>query len=148
MKKSTTIYNAAIMSRSRFLVESFNDEDRFTAITNMYVNHNYPGLRGFYYHIPNESESTRHHVKGRFTQSDLDRIRQAAKGVLPGVPDFCFMLPYVWYLELKMPNGTLSQAQTKLHKAWGEKKIVIHTAFNAMQVCSVMDGMIGKPLYP
>lgn len=138
----------AILTKSSYLIQTFTSEDRFTAVTNMYVSHNYQELRGFYFHIPNESQKGQHRVKGVFGAGDRERIEQAAKGVLPGVPDFCFMLPYVWYLELKVLDNGLSPAQKTLHPRWKDRGIVIHVAWTPSQVCKALEGMVGMPTYP
>lgn len=135
-----------MITTSSYINQVFKTEDHFTAVTNTWINHNYEKLRRYYYHIPNESESTRHHIKGVFTASDKWRIDQQSKGVLRGVPDFCFVWPYHWYLELKLPGGKLSPAQVSLHTHWKDKHIVIHTAYDARQVVDIMTGMIGEPL--
>lgn len=138
-----------ILTRHNYTRQTFTSEDHFTAVTNMYISHNYAGLRGFYFHIPNESQANQHRRKGSgMTAGDMERIKQASKGVLPGVPDFCFMLPYVWYMELKMKEGRLSESQKSLHKRWLDKSIVIHVAWCAIDVCAIMEGVCGLPQYP
>lgn len=139
---------ATILTRSIYTRQVFNSEDHFTAVTNMYISHNYHALRGYYYHIPNESQKGQHHKRGVYNSGDKHRIEQAAKGVLPGVPDFCFMLPYVWYMELKMKSGVLSESQRTLFPKWQDRGIVIHVAWSAIDVCSIMEGVCGLPTYP
>lgn len=129
--------NRSILTRARFLALTFQREDRFTASTNMYISHNYPQLNKLYFHIPNESAT-----------SDLMRLKLYAMGVLPGVPDFCFMEPYVWYLELKLPGKSLSTSQIQLHKIWGGRRIVIHTAWTPKEVCKLLEEIFGAPRYP
>lgn len=136
-----------IITTSAFIAMTFKSEDHFTSVTNMYISHNYEVLRRLYYHIPNESEDGSHHVRGTFTKHDAYRIKQYSKGVLPGVPDFCFMHPYHWYMELKLPNGKLSPAQQSLFAFWKDKRIIIHVCYDSKQVVDVMIGMIGKPMY-
>lgn len=134
-----------MITTNQYIIQVFKTEDHFTATTNTWINHNYESLRRYYYHIPNESESSRHHVKGIFNSADQHRMKLYAMGVLPGVPDFCFVWPYHWYMELKLPNGFLSPAQKSLHAHWKDKHIIIHTAYNPIQVVDIMTGMIGKP---
>jgi hypothetical protein len=117
------------MTKSTYTDKIFTNEDVFTAATHRYINANYPALRHFYYHIPNESAT-----------NDLMRIKMAAMGVLPGVPDFCFLKPAPgWYLELKVFRGRLSDKQGNLHQLWEKNGIKVHTAYNAKEVCLILE---------
>ena len=106
------------MTKEQFLNKSYSNEDVFTAAVHTYINHNYPELRGFYFHVANESATNK-----------LIRIKLHSMGLLSGVPDFCFIYPKLWFLELKMPNGKLSDKQKKLHELWKSKGIIVETAY-------------------
>jgi hypothetical protein len=67
------------------------------------------------------------------------RMQLAAMGVLAGVPDFCFLLPNLWFLELKMPNNQLSLKQKSLHDLWLSEGIAVETAWSAKEVCVLLD---------
>src|SRR5436189_289772 len=43
-----------------------------------------------------------------------------AAGLVPGVPDMCFVLPSekVFWIEFKFASGTLSQSQKNIHDNW------------------------------
>lgn len=116
------------MTEQQFLAGIYKNEDQFTAATHRYINANYPHLRHFYFHIPNESAT-----------NDAMRIKLSAMGVLAGVMDFRFELPLPgWYLELKMPNGTLSPKQKALHQLWANAGIIIETAYSAQEVLEIL----------
>lgn len=125
-----------IMTEGRFLSlhGTFRTEDQFQAAFNMYVSHNYESLRHFYFHIPNEQ-------KGGIK----DVMRDRALGVLPGVPDFYFLKPLKWWLELKLPDGKLSQKQKDLHLLWGLNGEKIYTVWNPLQAVSILKSVVGVP---
>ena len=116
------------MTKEKFLSRTPKNENQFTADTFMYINNNYPKLRGMFFHVPNESAT-----------SDLMRVKLASMGVLPGVPDFCFLLPYEWWMELKIPGGSLSPAQNKLHERWKSYGKIVTIAWTAIDVISLCD---------
>ena len=116
------------MTKEQFLTTIYQNEDQFTAATYRYINANYPHLRHFFFHIPNESAT-----------NDVIRLKLHAMGVLTGVHDFRFELPSPgWYLELKMPNGTISPKQKALNQLWATKGIIIETAYNAQEVLDIL----------
>ena len=116
------------MTKQEFITTIYANENQFTAAVHSYINHNYPTMRKFYFHIPNET------VGGM----KIVMLRKAM-GTLNGAPDFEFLLPYRWYLELKMPNGSLSPEQKKLHQLWKSKGIIIETAYNADDVINFLE---------
>ena len=120
------------MTKQEFLLKPYANEDQLTAQVYMYINNNYPAIRGTFYHIANESAT-----------SDAMRLKLSSMGVLAGVPDFCFNLPVLWYLELKMPNGCLSPAQKKLHERWAAAGIPVETAYNKQQIINAIEKYIG-----
>jgi len=97
----------------------FATEKQFQAAAFKCLNNEFPAYRGLVHHIPNES-----------TVSAIERMNNAAYGVIPGVPDLS--LPYhgrCWYSELKICTekqlaaikaGTLQAATflSKAQKAW------------------------------
>lgn len=111
----------------------FKNEADFQIATNRFINANFPELRHFYFHIPNESAT-----------SDLMRLKLHSMGILPGVPDFCFLLPHTWFLELKLPNGKLSEKQLSLHSLWKSKNIPVFTAFNQIDVIKILHNCTNK----
>jgi len=119
------------MTADQYLSTTYANEDQFTAATFRYINANYPAVRHLFFHIPNEQST-----------SDLMRMKMAGMGVLPGVPDFLFLRPVPWGLELKMPNGVLSTRQKALHALWIQNGIAVHTAWNAQQVLEVLEKML------
>ncbi len=95
------------MTKNDFLKAIPQSEDEFQIMSNRYINANYPDLRHFYFHVPNESAT-----------SDKMRMKLSAKGVLSGVPDFIFLKPKTWAIELKTPKGSISPKQKSLHDLW------------------------------
>lgn len=116
------------MTKQEFLSISAPNEDVFTAQTHRYINNNYPALRGFYMHIANESATN-------------VQIRQKliAMGLLAGAPDFLFLKPYTWFLELKMPYGVISPKQKALHEKWKSEGIVVEVAYNKTDVIEIIE---------
>jgi hypothetical protein len=127
---------AKIMTCETYLGLTFDNEDRFTADTNMFISHNYESLRGYYFHIPNES----------FT-NNVYRMKLYAMGVLPGAPDFEFLKPYTWFIELKLPGKTLTPAQEEFHKRMESIKIPVYTAWYPIDVYSLLFNIMGEPKY-
>jgi hypothetical protein len=116
------------MTRQEFLSKPAPNEDVLTADTHLFLNNNYPQLRGFYFHIPNESATNK-----------MMRIKLFSMGILPGVPDIMFLKPYTWLLELKMPNGTLSPKQKALHQKWKNEGIIVETAYSKEQIIAALE---------
>ena len=119
------------MTKEQFLAFIPQSEDQFQAATNQFINHNYPKMRHFYFHVPNESAT-----------SDLMRLKLYSMGVLPGVPDFIFLKPYTWTIELKMPNGTVSPKQKALHELWqtycSVKTFICRTPGEVISILDIM----------
>lgn len=116
------------MTKQEFLSKPAPNEDVLTADAHMFINNNYPELRGFYLHIPNESATNK-----------MMRIKLFSMGLLPGAPDFMFLKPYTWLLELKMPNGTLSPKQKELHKKWKNEGIIVETAYSKEEIIAALE---------
>lgn len=123
-------YNAnnTIMTHHQYTTTTYTSEFQFTAATFRYINANYPQLRHLFFHIPNEQAT-----------SDLMRMQQRGMGVLPGVPDFLFVWPTLWGLELKHGNGRLSPKQETLHLLWKEREIPVEVAWTAEEVCLLLN---------
>jgi len=121
------------MTKQQFLTTIYANEDQFTAATHKYINHNYPALRGFYFHVANESAT-----------SMAMRLKLSALGLLAGVPDFLFVYPKFWALELKMPNGKLSDKQKYLHNHWASVGITVEVCYNAEQVITALERALTK----
>jgi hypothetical protein len=115
------------MTKEEYSLMVFKSEDQFTAATHKYINHNYPALRGFYFHVANESAT-----------GMAMRLKLHSMGVLSGVMDFLFVYPFFWGLELKMPNGKLSDKQKHLHNHWASVGITVVTAYSAEDVIKAL----------
>jgi len=116
------------MTKEQYLSHNYLSEDQFTIATNRFINANYPELRHFYFHVPNESNT-----------NAATRIKLFNTGVLAGVPDFCFILPYLWFIELKMLNGAISTKQKQLHKLWKDNGIIVEVCRTAQEVVDVLN---------
>lgn len=148
-----------ILNKEKYLAAKYQNEDQFTAGTYMYISQNYQQLRNFFFHIANERTE------------GFERIKQAAKGVLNGVPDFRFepihqkgeietiqydrkvvcrwepVLVPGWYLELKQPGGVLSESQKRLFPKWIMNGIDIEIAHSPALVCAQLEKRYGLPAY-
>lgn len=116
------------MTKHEYLSATFKSEDEFTIATHRFINANYPELRHFYFHVANESAT-----------SLAMRVKLSNMGVLAGVPDFVFILPKTWFMELKMPNGAISPKQKKLHELWRSKGIIIEIARSSKEVVDILE---------
>jgi hypothetical protein len=119
------------MRKDQYL-KTYTNEASFTIATNRYINANYPHLRKFYFHIPNESAT-----------NAIIRIKLFNMGVLPGVPDFIFLKPQMWFMELKMPKGILSFKQKLLHEIWASNGVEIEICRTAEEVVETMAKQCG-----
>lgn len=119
------------MTSQQYLTTIYTSEDAFTAATHTFINHNYPELRRLYFHVPNESATNM-----------AMRLKLHSCGVLAGVPDFCFIYPSLWFLELKIKSGRLSEKQVELHKLWRSKGIIVEVAFTPQQVIDAIENNI------
>ena len=126
---------SSIMTREKFVGLTFNTEDQFSSAVNMYVSHNYESLRHFYFHIANENKD------------EVSRRKGFSMGVLAGVPDFLFLKPKHWWLELKMRDGRLSEAQKKLHPIWKQYGEHIEVAYSPHEVAEILGLIIGPPKF-
>lgn len=115
------------MTKSEYIAYIPANEDQFQAATYKYINNNYPQLRGYFFHVPNESAS-----------SDLMRIKLASMGVIPGIPDIVCVNP-IFAIELKMPNGTQSPKQKRIEQLWSAKGIPFAVCWNANDVCFFLE---------
>lgn len=116
------------MTKEKFINTVYGSEDAFTIATHRYINANYPQLRHMYFHVPNESATNK-----------ITRIKLWNMGVLAGVPDFIFVFPYLWCMELKLPNGTISPKQRALHELWRSKGITVEVCRTAAEVVQLLN---------
>jgi hypothetical protein len=112
------------MTTSKYNSLQFVNESQFQAATFQYINNNYKELRGFFFHPPNENQH-----------------RLISMGILPGIPDFVFIKPKMWAMELKHGKGRLSEAQIKLHAKWAENNIRTFVVYNQSQVIQALNEM-------
>lgn len=94
------------MTKDKFLSCVFKNEDQFSAATYQYINFNYPLLRRYIFHVPNEG-----------ARSKIEATKLQAMGVIAGIPDYICVKP-LFALELKMPNGKLSPKQKEIQGLW------------------------------
>lgn len=100
----------------------YETEDQLQAAAIMFISQQYPQLRGKVFHPknenfipPNEGESKEKHQER--VMRTIARFK--ALGLLPGVPDICIRYRGVfWAIELKLPNGRVSEEQEGLHDVW------------------------------
>jgi hypothetical protein len=116
------------MTQQQFLSKPAPNEDVLTADVHRYINNNYPQLRGFYLHIPNESAT-----------NAIIRMKLVAMGILPGAPDFLFLKPYTWFLELKTERGSLSPRQKALHEKWKSEGVIVETAYSKEEIIKALE---------
>lgn len=116
-------------------LRDYANEEAFTVATNRFINANYPAIRHFYFHVPNESAT-----------NPLRRIILFNMGVLAGVPDFCFILPQLWFMELKIQNGMLTKKQKALHELWKSKGIEVMVCNSAQSVLKTLIEKYGNPI--
>ena len=113
------------MTQSQYISLKFVNESQFQAATFRYINNNYPELRGYFFHVPNENQH-----------------KLTSLGVLSGVPDLIFIKPTIWAMELKHGKGRLSEAQIKLHEKWKTINISIFVVYNQEDVINSLNSML------
>lgn len=119
------------MTKEQFLSKSYKSEDKFTQDTYMYVNNNYPQSRGFFFHVPNEGMNM------------MERIKKAAMGVVPGIPDMVCMHP-VFGMELKLPGKKQSEKQVKIQSRWDKSGVPYHLCDTPEKVVEVIEYYFGE----
>jgi hypothetical protein len=112
------------MTKEQFLTIDYKNEDQFQAFVYTFINHNYPILRKFIFHVPNGG-----HRNAR------EGMKLKSMGVLPGCPDLICIKP-LFALELKMPKGVQSPAQKQIQDLWGD---IYHIAYSPKEVIDILD---------
>jgi hypothetical protein len=112
------------MTKEQFLTIDYKNEDQFQALVFTFINHNYPILRKFIFHVPNGG-----HRNAR------EGMKLKSMGVLPGCPDLICIKP-LFALELKMPKGVQSPAQKQIQDLWGD---IYHIAYSPKEVIDILD---------
>jgi hypothetical protein len=118
------------MTKEQYINKKYSNEDQFTANTHRYINHNYPQLRNFYFHVPNENSAGEKMI-----------LKLYFLGTLAGVPDLIFIKPIFWCMELKMPKGVVSEKQKKLHSLWRSINVPIFVCYSPIEVCNALDSI-------
>lgn len=92
-------------------------EDRIQAEIVKWWQATYPARRADLFHVPNEAKRT-----------PQEAGRMAALGLMPGVPDLIVHVGFNHFvpIEVKAPNGRLSEAQKNMANVWGDRGTVIH----------------------
>lgn len=116
------------MTKEQFLASNYKNEDQFQALVYIFINHNYPILRKFIFHVPNGGD-----------RNAREGMKLKSMGVLPGCPDLVCVKP-LFALELKMPKGTQSPAQKQIQELWGS---MYYIAYSAKEVIDIIDKIVG-----
>lgn len=67
------------------------------------------------------------HVPNGGSRNAIEGMQLKASGVVPGIPDLLWLYNgYLNAFELKTLNGTISEAQNKVHEAWLAQGIRVH----------------------
>jgi hypothetical protein len=106
--------------------KTFETEDQFQVASNLLISQEFPRLRGKYWHTENEKWIRRIAIETKDgwrveTDEELknrqmrEGNRSKAKGMVSGIMDWLFVHNGVMFkLELKLPNGKLSDTQKDL----------------------------------
>lgn len=114
------------MTKDQYITKIYMNEDQFQAATYMYINNNYPLLRGLIFHVPNEGAKSKH-----------EGAKLKSMGVIAGVPDLICVSP-LFAIELKMPSGRLSPQQKDLHNNW-RSSMPIFTCYSPIEVINALN---------
>lgn len=107
----------------------FATEDQFSSEFHKQVRNTWPATWRLMFHTPNEGK-----------KSIGEAMKLKAMGVIAGVPDHILLWKLRMYcFELKLPNGTVSQAQKDLHKAWTAQGATIFICYDIQSAISAMD---------
>lgn len=120
------------MNREEILCVKYQNEDQMSAYFYQYVNEHYPESRGVFFHVPNGG-----------SRNAKEGAKFKAMGTVAGVPDYVCLSP-LFCVELKMPNGTLSQIQKKLHPIIQSKGVKLYTAYTMQQAIEAIEAEFGK----
>ena len=94
------------MTKQEYLSCVFENEDQFASKTYQYINFNYPMLRRYIFHIPNEG-----------ARSKREAAKLQAMGLIAGIPDYICVKP-LFAIELKYGKNTLSPKQKEIKELW------------------------------
>jgi hypothetical protein len=107
----------------QFATEAAMGSAFYTWAHNIYLH-----LHGLLFHVPNEIPR----AKGETKTDHMRRIQHLkAQGLVSGVPDYVYMgepakNKPAMLIELKLPNGTVSPEQKRLHSAYQAAGLEIH----------------------
>lgn len=116
------------MTKHEYLSCVFENEDQFSAKTYQYINFNYPMLRRFIFHVPNEG-----------AKSKREGAKLKAMGVIAGIPDYICVKP-LFAIELKYGKNTLSNAQKEIKELW--QHVPYCVAYNQIDVIDFLDKIL------
>lgn len=125
---------------NRFIAYQPKNEGQFQAAAYRMTWNCYPSLQNLIFHPKNELDK----VPGETIANHRARLAIAyAEGVLPGVPDF--VLPaHHCAIELKVPGGSLSPSQRKIHPIWYAAGVKVYVAWSPEQyadlICLIANG--------
>lgn len=110
----------------KFLAGTYQNENQFASAAYTFAWNRWPQLRRLLFHVKNELDR----VPGESGQNYNARLAlAAAMGVVPGVPDQICMFNQVCGIELKVPGGSVSPAQRKIHELWYQSGRVVYLAW-------------------
>jgi hypothetical protein len=115
------------MTRNQLLAKTYKSEDAFQADFVRFWNTQHYCLKAILFHVPN--------------QATYQNSKYLAMGVLAGIPDLIILMPnsQTLLVELKLPNGSLSPAQKRVHKALQATQHVYAVVYTPTQLFEFLD---------
>ena len=113
------------------MIKEFETEDRFQAACHTWLWNTYQQTRRCFFHVANELQK----MKGESTKAYMIRLaKHLAKGAVPGTHDNIFIWAgKVYTIELKLPNGTISDEQIAFAEAVREQGAIVYYCWTMEQ---------------
>jgi len=138
----------------------FETEDQFQTASNLLISQQFPRLRGKYWHTENEKWIRRIAIEtdeGWRVETDeelkhrqmREGNRSKGKGLVSGIMDWLFVHNGILYkLELKLPNGKLSDSQKELKIVFDRDcpNVPVAVAYNLYHVYTFCSWIIKNDL--
>lgn len=126
------------MVQESWKTNKFENENQFQAAAVKMISQLFPRIRNRMWHTKNEGYIPKFEKESETEYKKrcmMEGNRNKAAGMKAGVPDISFTLKGLYYgIELKQPNGKLSDAQIEFHK-----EIAMDCNFNPVAVCYTLE---------
>ena len=110
-------------------------EIQLQALCFQFLWNNYPATRRLFFHVPNGGN-----------RDAREGAQLKASGVVAGIPDMILIHKgRAFGFEMKTPTGSISPAQTTVHKSWAEDGTPVYIIRTFEQFKEIIADLIGRP---